>query len=90
MKLALAVADIKDYLCEKALTLANITQASIEPSPAFISGIGTHLPNVGITFDKFPVVKLLNQAMDKVRKKEYREHKALKGHQYIFLKHKNN
>jgi len=48
------------------------------------------LPNAGITFDKFPVVKLLNQTMNEVRKKEYREHKALKGHQYTFLKHKNN
>ncbi len=46
--------------------------------------------DAGITFDKFHVVKLLNQAMDEVRKKEYREHKALKGDKYTFLKHQNN
>jgi transposase len=85
-----AVADIKDYLCEKGTDLANITQASIDLSPAFISGIGTHFPNASITFDKFHVVKLLNQAMDEVRKKEYCEHKELKGHKYTFLKNRNN
>ena len=30
-----------------------------------------------------------SQAVAEVRKKEYREHKALKGHKYTFLKHKN-
>ena len=39
-------------------------------SPAFISGVGEYLPNTTITFDKFHVVKLLNEALDEVRRTE--------------------
>lgn len=36
------------------------------------------------------MVKLLNEAMDPVRKAERKEHAALKGHQYTFLKNHGN
>jgi len=36
------------------------------------------------------VVKLLNKAMDTVRKLERKEHEALKGHKYTFLKNPCN
>ena len=38
--------------------------------------------------DRFHVVKLLNEAMNKVRIDERREHVALKNHKYAFLKNK--
>ncbi len=44
-----------------------------------------HLPTRG-TSDRFHVVKLLNEAMDSVRKVERKEHELLKGHKYTFLK----
>jgi transposase len=59
-------------------------------SPAFISGVVTHFPKAKITFDKFHIVKLLNEAVDEVRKKERREHEALKGYKYLFLKSEHN
>ena len=34
--------------------------------------------------------RLLNEAMDQVRKAERKEHAALKGHKYTFLKHHGN
>ena len=34
------------------------------------------------TFDKFHLVKLLNEAINKVRKAEAREHAILKRHKY--------
>ena len=55
-------------------------------SPAFIAGISNNFPKAKITFDRFHIVKLLNEAMDKVRKDEGREHEYLKGHKYTFLK----
>jgi len=39
-------------------------------------------------FDRFHVVKLLNEAMNKVRIDERKEHAALKNHKYTFLKNK--
>lgn len=41
-------------------------------------------------FDRFHVVKLLNEAMDKVRQAERKEHDELKGHKYTFLKNRNH
>ncbi len=59
-------------------------------SPAFIAGAATAFPHAAITFDRFHVVKLLNEAMDKVRRVERIEHEALKGHKYTFLKNRQN
>jgi len=59
-------------------------------SPAFIAGAAAYFPVAEITFDRFYVVKLLNEAMDKVRKDERKEHEALKGLKYTFLKNREN
>ncbi len=82
------ISKIKDYITSKGAAAHQITQASIDLSPAFISGIGKHFPEAEITFDRFHVVKLLNEAMDTVRKQERKEHAELKGHKYTFLKNK--
>ena len=66
-----------------------IEQASLDLSPAFIAGVKEAFPAAQITFDRFHVVKLLNEAMDTVRKAERKEHEALKGHKYTFLKNPN-
>ena len=87
-KNAQTIEDIKVYLDDKGVPAKQITQASIDLSPAFISGIMEHFPEADITFDRFHVVKLLNEAMDTVRKQERKEHEQLKGHKYTFLKNK--
>jgi transposase len=87
---AKTIEDIKDYLQRKKVDPQQITQASIDLSPAFISGIKKNFPEAEITFDRFHVVKLLNEAMDKVRQQERREHDELKGHKYTFLKNQNS
>lgn len=84
------IKEIKGYIETKGVDAKQITQASIDLSPAFISGIMEHFPEASITFDRFHVVKLLNKAMDTVRKQERREHDALNGHKYTFLKNPDN
>jgi transposase len=81
---------IKEHLQNKKVKAEKITDACIDMSPSFIAGLGEHFPNAAITFDKFHVVKLLNEAMDKLRKLEYKEHQILKGHKYTLLKNDNN
>ena len=85
---AQTISDIQEYLTKKGVAKEQITQASIDLSPAFISGIRAQFPEAQITFDRFHVVKLLNEAMDTVRKQERKEHEQLKGHKYTFLKNK--
>lgn len=58
-------------------------------SPAFISGILHNFKRASITFDKFHVVKLINEAMNKVRMLERREFAILKGYKYAFHKNDN-
>jgi len=68
----------------------NITQVSCDMSPAFIKGIREYLPNAAITFDKFHIIKIINDAVDKVRRDEQRTNPILKNTRYIFLKNQEN
>lgn len=77
---------LKEHLINKEVPPSQIKQVSIDMSPSFIAGISNNFPKSAITFDRFHIVKLLNEAMDKVRKDERREHEYLKGHKYTFLK----
>lgn len=76
---------IKEHLEQKGTTASEIDQVCIDLSPSFISGVVKEFPDAAITFDRFHVKKLLNKAMDEVRKKERRSHELLKGHRYTFL-----
>ncbi len=81
---------VKDHLESKGLDIKQVKHASMDMSPSFISGVNEYFPEAEIHFDRFHVVKLLNEAMDEVRKLERKEHDALKGHKYTFLKNKEN
>ena len=63
-----------------------ITEVCIDMSPAFIKGTTEHLPNAVVTFDKFHAVKIINDAVDQVRRAEQRGQMALKGTRYIWLR----
>ena len=67
-----------------------ITEVSADMSPAFIKGVGDHLPNASLTFDKFHVVSLVNEAVDEVRRLERKLHPELSGTRYIWLKNPAN
>lgn len=64
----------------------NIKTACCDMSPAFISGIGKHLKNAEITFDKFHIMKLVNKAVDQVRREESITNDLLKNTRYLWLK----
>ena len=68
----------------------NVTAVSMDMSTAFIAGAKSNLPNATITFDKFHVVKQLNEAIDQVRREEQKINPVLKGSRYIWLKNPNN
>jgi transposase len=68
----------------------NITDVSCDMSPAFIKGVKENLPEAKITFDKFHILKIINEAVDEVRRMEARDNPLLKGTRYIFLKNDKN
>lgn len=68
----------------------NINNFCCDMSPAFISGIANSFPNASITFDKFHVMKLMNEAIDKVRREEQSHNALLKKTRYVWLKNPEN
>lgn len=68
----------------------NVTDVSCDMSPAFIKGIKENLPEAKITFDKFHILKPINEAVDEVRRQEAAKNPLLKGSRYIFLKNEKN
>jgi transposase len=84
-----AVKAVKDYLESKGIDIKKVKHASMDMSPSYISGVHEYFPKAEIHFDRFHMVKLLNEAMDKVRQLERKEHDELKGHKYTFLKNRN-
>lgn len=63
-----------------------ITNVSMDMSPAYIKGASNHFQKADITFDKFHVIKLLNEAIDEIRRTETAINPCLKGSRYIWLK----
>ena len=80
------IKEIRKYLKSKNTNTKQITNISMDMSPSFIAGAKQYFPDSDIHFDRFHVMKLLNEAMNEVRKGERKEHAELKGHKYTFLK----
>ena len=59
-------------------------------SAAFIKGVTENLTEAEITFDKFHVMKLIGEAVDKVRREEVKTRPELKRSRYLWLCNENN
>jgi transposase len=68
----------------------NVIRVSIDMSPAFIKGVAAYLPSAEITFDRFHVTKIVNEAVDKVRRSEIKLFPILKNARYAVLKNAKN
>jgi transposase len=84
------VKDFVEYLSEHNGKPEQIEAVSCDMSPAFIKGVGDNLPKAEITFDKFHILKIINEAVDEVRREEAKTNPLLKKTRYIFLKNEAN
>lgn len=85
-----AIANFSEELAKHNGNAENIVNVSMDMSPAFIKGAKATFKNAVITFDKFHVVKLLNEAIDEIRRTETTKNPCLKGSRYIWLKNPSN
>lgn len=69
---------------------AQIREATLDMSPALIQGVRAHLPQAQLTFDKFHAVKLVNEALEEVRREEQKSHHELKRSRYLWLRNPRN
>ena len=84
------VSEFVEVLETKQGDRKQISDVSCDMSPAFIKGVREYLPKAEITFDKFHILKIINEGVDKVRHEESKEKPLLKGNRYIFLKNESN
>ena len=62
----------------------------LDMSAAYIRGIGDSFPDARLTFDKFHIMKTLNDAVDEVRRDERRARPELTGSRYVWAKNPEN
>lgn len=67
-----------------------IKEFCLDMWPPYITGIAASFPQASLTFDKFHVMKLLNDAVDKVRREEQKMRPELKGSRYVWTKNPEN
>ncbi|WP_088076548.1 ISL3 family transposase [Litchfieldia alkalitelluris] len=87
---ASVIKTFKELLESKGAQAESIKECCCDMSPAFIKGIEETFPNAEITFDKFHVMKMVNEAVDQVRRQEQREEPLLKKTRYLWLKNEKN
>jgi transposase len=68
----------------------NVTEVVSDMSPAFISGVAKHLPKASQTFNRFHIMKHLNEAIDQIRREEQKDNPILKKSRYVWLKNLEN
>lgn len=71
---------------------AQIQTACCDMSQAYIGAINDHCPDAKLVLDRFHIVKALNEAVDEVRKEQWREasqieRKAMKGVRWLLYRH---
>ena len=80
------VARFADHVDDHNSDASRIKQVCVDMSGAYIKGVEHNLTEAEITFDKFHAVKLVNDAVDQVRRAESRERPELKHSRYLWLK----
>lgn len=70
--------------------LSNILTVSMDMWKAYLKSTKKLLPQAEIVHDRFHLIKYLNEAVDKVRKREVKENQVLKNSRYALLKNEEN
>ena len=83
---AATVAAFAEDLAAHGGNPAAVEEVCIDMSPAFIKGVAESLPEAAVTFDKFHAVKIINDAVDQVRRAEQKQQGVLRGTRYIWLR----
>jgi transposase len=92
------VSEDRDYAaCSQVLRSAikpghrdKVKTVSMDMWKSFMNATKYLLPNAEVVHDRFHLVKYLNDAVDKVRRREVKQHEELKHTKYIFLKNPEN
>jgi transposase len=84
------VGEFKTFLKEHGGDPARIREACIDMSNAFIQGFVEAFPATHLTFDRFHVMKLMGDAVDRVRREESKERPELKRTRWFWQRNPEN
>ena len=80
------VARFRVFLTDHGGCPENIRQLCCDMSPAFVKGARENFPMAELTFDKFHVIKVVNEAVDRTRREERKTSGLLSHTRYLWLK----
>ena len=63
---------------------------SVDMWKAYLNSVEDILPKANIVHDRFHLIKYLNEAIDKVRRREVKQHEELKNSRFALLKNQAN
>ena len=69
---------------------SSIQTVSVDMWKAYLGAIEDVFPNAKVVHDRFHLVKYLNDAIDKIRRREVKHHEELKNSRFVLLKNKAN
>jgi transposase len=83
--------DIRPFLEKLSRKAKRLEAVAMDMSSAYFSAFREILPNVDIVFDRYHIVALINQAIEKLRREQQRELdqlglQALKGNRFLLLR----
>jgi len=81
------IAAVTPFLRKLHKKAVNLKAIAMDMSHAFYSAVKQELPNVDVVFDRFHVMKMMNTALDEIRKEQQKTSgNILKGERFLFLK----
>jgi transposase len=69
---------------------SKVKTVTLDVSTSYSAGVGEHLAQAQMVFDRFHIVKKMNEAVDKIRRTDQYEFKELKKSRYLWLKNHAN
>ncbi len=82
--------EFRERLEAQGGSAAWIREICMDMSPAYMKGAREEFPRAGITFDRFHVAKLMNQAVEQVRRAEQKRRPDLKNTRWLWLKSRDS
>lgn len=79
---------LKQVICDQ--NRDNVETVSVDMWKAYLNSVEEIFPNAKVVHDRFHLIKYLNEAIDKVRRREVKQHEELKNSRFALLKNKVN
>jgi transposase len=70
--------------------LEKVSSITMDMWKSYMLSANEYLPNASIVHDRFHLVKYINEAIDKIRRREVKHHQELKNSRYALLKNPEN